>query len=424
MTRILFIVIVLICISNCFSYASWIRVLSPVNSTLRNCIMTDEFNAWAAGDNGVIIHSSDGGNSFVVQNSPVNYYINDIFFINNRLGWIVSNEFIPGGSTIIKTTNGGVNWIAERFFDTTKIFRTIYFLDSLTGFLGGFGGALYKTSDAGNSWHEMEIDSNEFSSFPISRFEFANGNLGFACGGIMDVAGVVWKTTDGGIHWHGDSYSPEPFFDLHVFNQSKAIVVGGDFEYGVQNTITTNGGLSWNYHSLGLFGQAYSISFRTPVEAWMALGYAETWAVTHDSGNSWITIPVTDSSDIYSVDFADSLHGIAVGLDGVILKYTNAPLGIINTEENMPVEFILHQNFPNPFNSETIISYEIHQVGFVNISIYDISGKLISLLGNGYRTPGKYDMRINAKDLAAGIYICRLVVNERKSLVVKMLLIK
>lgn len=414
---------------NVFSQVNWVRQTSPVSTVLFNCVFTDSSNGWAAGDSGVIIHTSDGGNNWVKQITPVNYYINDIYFINKRLGWAIANEFLLDGTTILKTTNGGINWTYNNFQDSVNIFRTVYFIDSLIGFIGGFGGAIFKTTDAGNSWNNTKNDSSVYSSFPIAKIIFTTNETGFACGGQIDIVGVIWKTTNGGDFWTSEGLSPEPFYDINKNNHSDIFAVGGDFEYGAQISKSTDSGNSWIYENLGYFGQGQSIAFRTPKEAWMALGFSGTWAVSYDSGNVWTSFPTTDSATIYSVAFSDSLHGIAVGAGGVILKYFPSPVGISNINSQTPESFILLQNYPNPFNPVTNLEFEIENRGLVTLKIYDLLGNEVSTLVNENLNPGsyryKFDSRINDQglDLPSGVYFYTLKAGNLSS-TKKMLLLK
>ncbi len=387
----------------------WKVLNSPTTATLRNCVFTDRLNGWAAGDNGIIVHTSDGGNSFVIQDNPVNFYINDIFFLNERLGWVVSNEVLPGGSTIITTTNGGTNWLAERFPDTAKLFRTVYFLDSLNGYLAGYGGVICKTTNGGNNWLTAFVDTSEFSGMPINRIGFVNSTTGFACGGFIDVAGVIWKTTNSGFNWFADDFSPEPFYDLFIESQNKIISVGGDFEYGVMTCKSSNAGISWFYENVGMFGQAYSIDFRTPSEIWMPLGYAESWAVSLDTGATWTSVAAVNNANIYSVDFVDSLHGWAVGAGGVILKYDPTMVNVMAPPNSIPSSVVLMQNYPNPFNPNTNIEFEISESGFVEIIVYNISGKEIAVLSDKeFFEPGTHSFQFDGSNISSGIYLYKL----------------
>ena len=53
----------------------------------------DSLNCWAAGDFGLILHTSNGGAEWQVQNSTIYNNILDIFFLNKNLGWAVAIEF-------------------------------------------------------------------------------------------------------------------------------------------------------------------------------------------------------------------------------------------------------------------------------------------------------------------------------------------
>ena len=58
----------------------------------------------------------------------------------------------------------------------------------------------------------------------------------------------------------------------------------------------------------------------------------------------------------------------------------------------MPTRTILHQNFPNPFNSSTKIKYEIPDYSFVKLSVYNFLGEEISILTNEYLNSGTYEI--------------------------------
>nr|HMT12622.1 T9SS type A sorting domain-containing protein [Ignavibacteria bacterium] len=81
-------------------------------------------------------------------------------------------------------------------------------------------------------------------------------------------------------------------------------------------------------------------------------------------------------------------------------------VGVVN--ENQPVEYSLGQNYPNPFNPSTKVNFSIVNSGFVNVSVYDISGKLISNLVNQNLKSGTYEYEWNAKDHPSGVYFYRI----------------
>jgi len=89
-----------------------------------------------------------------------------------------------------------------------------------------------------------------------------------------------------------------------------------------------------------------------------------------------------------------------------------------------PTGFSLDGNYPNPFNPKTTINYQLDQAGMVNLVIYDLLGRKVETLVDEMKTPGSYAVTWNAKDLASGIYICRVELGGSKVLTQKMMFVK
>jgi hypothetical protein len=89
----------------------------------------------------------------------------------------------------------------------------------------------------------------------------------------------------------------------------------------------------------------------------------------------------------------------------------------------MPEDYDLSQNYPNPFNPVTTIRYQIPADGFVTLKLYDILGKEVKILAEGYKNRGKYSVTFDASNLASGTYIYRLQSGEFNSSK-KMMLVK
>jgi len=77
---------------------------------------------------------------------------------------------------------------------------------------------------------------------------------------------------------------------------------------------------------------------------------------------------------------------------------------------DLPVQekISLGQNFPNPFNSATNISYRINQACQVNLSVYNILGQKLLVLYDGFQQAGQYSVSYNAEGLPSGVYFYRL----------------
>lgn len=71
----------------------------------------------------------------------------------------------------------------------------------------------------------------------------------------------------------------------------------------------------------------------------------------------------------------------------------------------IPTEFSVSQNFPNPFNPSTKINYTVSETANVKLLVYDILGREVATLVNSTKAPGVYEITFNAEDLTSGLYI-------------------
>ena len=389
----------------------WKILQSPVDVTLRHLTFVDSLTGWAAGEAGTIIRTTDGGNSWDVQNSTVQTFITDIFFTDKNLGWATTiNDVFPFNSVILKTTNGGDEWSAENYPDSSEYIRTIFFIDSLNGFTGG--SHIGYTTDGGNSWLGAKIDSSMISSFPVYNFSFFNRQFGYAVGGRLDIAGVIWKTTNSGLNWSAQGVGADEVFDVFIFDSLNAIALSGDPEgfYPTANIKTTNAGMTWSNDTLSFFGLSFAIDFRTYNEGWSASGYK--FLLTTNRGETWIEFETPNSAVVYDLHFTDARNGYAVGGNGVILKLDPTVVGVKDYVETLD-NFLLYQNYPNPFNPSTNIRFQIPEFGFVSLKIYDILGNEIAVLINEEMAAGSYEIEFSPESTSirypvSGIYFYHL----------------
>jgi hypothetical protein len=99
------------------------------------------------------------------------------------------------------------------------------------------------------------------------------------------------------------------------------------------------------------------------------------------------------------------------------------PFDQIDKGESAPVSFDLQGAYPNPFNPTTTISFSLGKAQRVNLSVYDISGREVAILVDGYRAVGSHDVTFDASSLASGIYVYRLTAGSQ-TLNGKMVLMK
>jgi hypothetical protein len=95
----------------------------------------------------------------------------------------------------------------------------------------------------------------------------------------------------------------------------------------------------------------------------------------------------------------------------------------VEKDNTVPLKFGLLQNSPNPFNSSTTIHFEIPQACNVRIAVFNIQGRLMTILVNGFHNPGRYQMHWNANESASGIYYAQIQAGSY-SQIIKMALIR
>ncbi|KAA0207473.1 MAG: T9SS type A sorting domain-containing protein [Ignavibacteria bacterium] len=98
-------------------------------------------------------------------------------------------------------------------------------------------------------------------------------------------------------------------------------------------------------------------------------------------------------------------------------------VGISNVGDEIPEKYNLSQNYPNPFNPVTNIRFDIIKAGNVKLSVYDITGKEVSVLTNEVLKPGSYEVKFDASQLSSGVYYYKIEAGEFVS-IKRMVLLK
>ncbi|MEO8446474.1 MAG: T9SS type A sorting domain-containing protein [bacterium] len=161
-----------------------------------------------------------------------------------------------------------------------------------------------------------------------------------------------------------------------------------------------------------------------------------TWVTPQSKSLYFKSIHLTDEFGKNKI--ADAIeNGVSEGeytsvttqMENLIVVYNQSNnLYVICRKLNNDLQDARHQNiiidnFPNPFNPSTKITYNIPSDGFVRLSVFDLTGRLISIPEEGFRTSGSYNVTFNGNDFATGVYFYRLEM-DGYSATKKMTLIK
>lgn len=355
----------------------------------------------AAGENnkGLFYKTTDGGRRWdTYGNLPDSvYYLVGLNFVNSTTGFATGSFNVYGGvdDRIIKTTDGGLSWIELSMPELVNDLSNIYFTDSNTGYAVGYDviqdssrAVILKTTNAGSSW-QMQIfaDVQNFNDI-----YFTDWNTGFVIGNqepIADGNSVVYKTTNAGLNW------------VSIPLQLEAITLYGVRFVQGSGTGIIYGGV-WDLNEFRIF-----ISRTTD--------YGQSWAnhIQNSSNQIAFGSKLLDQENWY----------VSGGFSAQILHSTNGGVNVTQISNIIPDDFKLSQNFPNPFNPFTVISYQLTVNSFVLLIVYDVVGNEVKTLVNEKQNAGVYEVQFDGNNLPSGIYFYKILAGEFSE-VKKMTLIK
>lgn len=402
------------------AYSQWMLQPSGVSSYLRDIDFINEQTGWVCGDGGTILKTTNGGMNWIslftgVPNKPL-FGIHPVDSnVVYCVGWF---------ETILKTTNGGDNWIIIENAPWGKgsSYESCFFIDENTGWIGSthsFLAKVRKTTDGGKSFENIILNS-------ILRDIYFKDELN----GIgVDEVTYISKTSNGGENWSSYSIAGTGnLYRLSILNDGLTgyVVSSRDLVYK-----TTDFGISWD--SVGfipnVISQLYSSSFSSDSIGWAGsisgVGIAQLFKTTN-GGRNWTyqnQSNIRSYNDIFALN--DSLVWTCGGFGTIFHTKTGGDtiVNISQISSTVPENFQLNQNYPNPFNPVTNIEFDLPVGNFVVLKIYDINGREVKTLVNEYKPAGRYIYSFYAGELSSGIYFYKIIsgnFNETK----RMILIK
>ena len=400
--KILILLIFLINFSTINSFSQWFELNSGTTSNLTSLCFTDIETGYVCGYNGTLLKTTNGGINWIHSAIDTNY---SLFFINMRNSY---NGFCIGGyngnrDKLLYTTNSGENWLVKMNIPSEYQPYNILFINNLTGFISG-AGIPYKTTDGGSSWQVFLPQTANHRNILLSSSK-VNENIIFWVGTKFHPPAnndaVVYYTTNAGVSFIETKLPSTQLQDISFFNDQTGYIVG----LGYLGS-TTDGGSSWNYiNSPPLYGS--SVCYSTEQTLYKVTGYD----IYHSSngGLNWSVQHHESARILNFIKLINTNIGYCIGDDGIILKTTNGGIiGINNISTEIPNQFSLSQNYPNPFNPTTNFELRIADFGFVNLTIYDAMGRAVETLHNGELKPGVYKAVWNASGYPSGVYFYKL----------------
>ena len=296
----------------------WVKQASGSTSVLWGVSVVDSSSAWASGEGGTVLRTSDAGKTW--GNVGNGMFSGRICYC---IGAIDANTALVAGSTstsinpgIFRTSDGGVSW-SQPWSASTGFVNGLIMVSAAEGFAFCDPVAnkylILHTTDGGQAWTALP-------TAPSSGGE--TGEVG-GCAAVDPLHlwfgtsnGNMWRTSDGGNHWAFSSlYSGMtlPVPGLWFSDTSNGWAISG-FTFR-----TTNGGAEWSVAS----GGVNTVSGRAPAGPW--LFSTGTIDRSTDGGNSWHSEYTPPSlAIIHSADFKIGqgvVSGWAVGNGGTIVRF-------------------------------------------------------------------------------------------------------
>lgn len=419
--------------------ASWAE--HPTGLTCTNTPV--EFEAgriWVGGNASNILASDDGGDSWTSQiaTSP----LISIEWADQNVGWAVAGKTQQGLTR--RTTNGGLAWLSVPGNPGGAI---VQFEDANAGWMlwDGNSPIVWRTLDGGTTW------TSSYAGYSSQGSTYGMFFLGSDSGWVFGGHGIVRRSTNGGATWTTQSTgTTREVMDLVFTTPTTGWIAGGNGSGGMPFIRrTTNGGGSWQGQTTPGDSRISGLSFLDSNQGW-AITYDRHILKTVDGGSTWTTTSQIPGTNGRSIAMVDALTGWATVSSGAVSNVYRTddggttwvqdwatPTGAIQSRiafqpdgspwvcgDNMLIaRWLPGTGFeggeggqgieagslsisPNPASLAATVLYMASAPGEANLSIYDLSGRLVHEAPLGSCGTGENQFSIETGSYPSGLYFC------------------
>jgi photosystem II stability/assembly factor-like uncharacterized protein len=298
----------------------WTRQRTGSLAWLHAVQFVDRDRGWAVGSRGTLLSTLDGGKTWQHKPQPTEDAIRDIYFTNERDGWLLCERNIydlrsndEQRAYLMKTSDGGDHWKRTNLRGANVDARLMRAMFNATGhgWAFGEGGVIFRTEDAGTSWLKLQAPTR----YLLLGGSFIDDDSAW----LVGAGGTILQTSDGGETWHQGSLTAAGSVR---FNAVSFVDARYGWAVGSAGIIyrTINGGRSWQLQSSGVSAHLLDVKFFDASEGWAA-GSEGTLLHTRDGGRHWMSERSVTPHALERLYFVDRSHGWAVGFGGTIIAY-------------------------------------------------------------------------------------------------------
>src|ERR1043165_9554508 len=217
----------------------WNVAGTGVNGSLVRCItFKDQMNGYGVCNLGKMVRTVDGGNSWTNVDSVKNRNFFKVIYVTPQTMFIAGGAQTLDTATILKSTDGGNSWVTVYNQPGSRL-KSICFTDVLHGLAVGENSEMLRTTNGGLNWVPVipPVADRNFNDIA-----FSDADSGYIIGGIRDSLRTLLKTIDGGQNWSVLQNGPGGELTDIMFLSATTGYIVGDSAAVLQ---TTDGGLNW-----------------------------------------------------------------------------------------------------------------------------------------------------------------------------------
>ncbi len=282
----------------------------------------DDNEGWAVGDEGVVWHTIDGGNTWERQPTGMRASLRSLHFLTPFTGWIAGREELPGGAgsagVLLFTRDGGLNWQRVRTTAMPGLNR-IRFVNNRIGFVVGdgtdqFSTGVFRTTDSGRSW--QALPGQRWPAWLAADFQDERAG---ALAGAWGRLAILRQ--DALVGAEVDALGGRMVRDLQVIGK-RAVAVG---QGGLVLLSRDSAGAKWGYAPVNLPAEVraswdFHAVHCVGDQIWVVGRPGSAVLHSADKGSSWNVLPTKQPLPLNGVFFVNGQHGWAVGEFGSILS--------------------------------------------------------------------------------------------------------
>lgn len=320
-----------------------------------------------------------------------------------------SRDFFVGTDRVYYSSDQGISWYSIGLSGTilalaADMHNVLYALRETCN-LENCGQILWRTPDTGRTWTSLPTGTN---GFPFNASIAVSNPAAL----YYSVGPYLARSIDSGLTWTSikvDTTHPE-IKNIVTLRQTEVFLAT---DHGI--FFSSDNGTSWQSRMSGLTDSSF-LSILVVGQSDLIVG-SYTGHVFHSSNNGLGWQPFNDGIAATRInDLAvDSLGYAYAATDSGVFRTTDKITGAREYSANEPYAFTLGQNFPNPFNPTTNISFSLPYKSFVSLKVFDVLGREVSVLLGEVLTSGRYSQHWNAGALPSGVYFYRLAANAVSS---------